>query len=274
MRPPRVAARVDVLRAALAQMRHGDALDGNLETARRCAEAAREAGADLVLLPEYWFAVFPGTPADNALAAPRAREAMAAASRDLGVAVAGNVIERMGGSLWNLGLVYEDGRPVLEQPKVHPMPREAAAGVAGGDGLEAGHVRGRPAGMLVCADVLYPEAARVLALQGAELLLNPVMSPWREDDDTRGARDAVFVARAYDSGAFVLKAGGWRRASEPPVVAGRSLAAAPWGVLAKARDDFADELLVVDLDFERLRRFRDHQSGFPPRRPEAYGGLV
>ena len=265
---------MDSLKAALVQMRHGDSLAANLAAARAGLEAARDAGAALAMLPEYWFAVFPGTPADNAEAAAEARGFLAAASRDLGLAVAGNVVERMAGALWNLGVAYEGGRLVLEQPKVHPMPREAAAGVVGGDGLEAGHVAGRPAGMLVCADVLYPEAARVLALQGAEILLNPVMSPYREEDETRGARDAVFVARAYDSGAFVLKAGGWRRADAPPVVAGRSLAAAPWGVLAKARGDFGDEVLVVDLDFGKLRRFREHQSGFPPRRPEAYGGLL
>lgn len=265
---------MDHLKAALVQMRHGESLDANLASARGWLEKARDAGADLAVLPEYWFAVFPGTPAENADGAREARRLLADASRDLGMAVAANVIERMAGALWNLGVAYEEGRLVMEQPKVHPMPREAAAGVTGGDLLEAGHVRGHPAGLLVCADVLYPEAARVLALQGAELLLNPVMSPYREEDDTRGARDAIFVARAYDSGAFVLKAGGWRRADAPPQVAGRSLAAAPWGVLAKARDDFADELLLVDLDFERLARFREHQATFPPRRPEAYGGLL
>lgn len=265
---------MDTLRAALVQMRHGDSLDENLAAARAALERARDAGARLAVLPEYWFAVFPGTPADNALAAPQARAFLAEASRNLGLAVAGNVVERLGGALWNLGVAYEDGRLAMEQAKVHPMPREAQAGVAGGDALEAGHLAGRPAGLLVCADILYPEAARVLALQGAQVLVNPVMSPYREEDDTRGARDALFVARAYDSGAFVLKAGGWRRAPEPPAVAGRSLAAAPWGVLAKARDDFADDLLVVDLDFERLARFREHQAGFPARRPEAYGGLL
>lgn len=74
----------------------------------------------------------------------------------------------------------------------------------------------------------------------------------------------------------MLKAAGLRRpAGEPPFgIAGRSLVAAPWGVLARHRDEFEEELLVADLDLARLREFRDHQSTFPKRRPDAYDGLL
>ena len=257
-------------------MQHGASLDENLAKARSMLEGAAAARAQVALLPEYFFAAFPGTPADAGAGAPRVRAVLADASRDLGIVAAANVVERRPDGLWNLGVAYDGGRLVLEQPKVHPMPREAAAGVGGGARLVPSIVRGVSTGMLVCADVLYPEAARVLALQGAQVLLNPVMSPWRAEDDTKGARDAIFVARAYDSGAFVLKAGGYLRPrGEPPMgVAGRSLAAAPWGVLAKAKGDFEEETLVMDLDLARLRKFRDHQATFPARRPEAYEGLL
>lgn len=265
---------MDRLRAALVQMPHGASLDANLTHAQARLRDAKEAGADLALLPEYFFATFQaGPPVDPEPAARLVREALSRGSRDLGLAVAAHVIERREGALRNLGVVYEDGRLVLEQAKVHPMPREAANGIEGTDELRAFQVRGHPTGMLVCADILYPEAARVLALQGAHLLLNPVMSAWRAEDDTLHARDALFVARAWDSQAFVLKAGGFRDEAAPPRIAGRSLAAAPWGILARAKHDFAEELLVVDLDFERLARFRDDQTRFPPRRPSAYVGL-
>lgn len=264
---------MDRLKAALVQMRHGESLDANLANARVWLERASDAGTDVALLPEYWSAVFPSTPDAMAGDATRVRAFLADASRELGLVVGANILERLGGTLWNVGVAYEDGRPALEQPKVHPMAREVASGVSAGDGFQVGYVRGRATGMLVCADVLYPEAARILSLQGAQMLLNPVMSPWREADDTREAREALFVARAYDSAAFVLKAGGFRRGPDLPVVAGRSLAAAPWGVLAKARSEFEEELLLVDLDFARLARHREHQALFPPRRPQAYGGL-
>ena len=252
---------MDILRVAALQMPHGPTLEGNLAKARSMVAQAREAGATLALLPEYWFATFAGPVEPAPL-----RAFFADASRD--IIVAGNLIE--GGR--NLGVVYERGAPLLEQPKIHPMPREAANGIVGGETWRVAPVAGVPTGMLVCADVLYPEAARIVQLLGAQLLLNPVMSPYREADDTKEARDAIFVARAYDAGAFLVKAGGFRRGE--PAVAGRSLVTAPWGVLARYQNELAEEVLVVDLDLARLDRFRRHQATFPARRPSTYQELV
>lgn len=273
-------------RVAAVQMAHGDALADNLARARRLLDEAHARGADLALLPEYFFSIPGATPRDLAAHAPALRRFLLDASRETGMAVAANVLEPApeGDALLNVGLVADAGRVALAQPKVHPMPREQASGVAPGPRLQAAPVRALQVGMLVCADVLYPEAARVLALQGARLLLNPVMSPWREHDPTRAARDALFVARAYDGGAFLVKAGGFRKppsnaaeappADGPRAVAGRSLVAAPWGLLAKARDDFTEELLLADLDLDALERFRKGQEAFPARQPGAYRDLV
>lgn len=265
-----------LVKAALLQIPHGDALEDNLARARAALEEAGRQGATLALLPEYWFAPLRQPPQDQAEAAPLLRQVLADASRDLGLVVGANVIERRHGRVRNVGLVYEGGRLALEQDKVHPMPREAAGGVVGGDALASANVAGIETGMLVCADILYPEAAQVLALQGARILLNPVMSPLRAVDDTLGARDSIFVARAYDAGAFVLKAGGFRPpVGDPPLgVAGRSLAAAPWGILAKAKGELVEEILLVDLDLARLDAFREDKRRFPERRPDAYTGLL
>lgn len=256
-------------------MAHGDTLDDNLARAREMTRRAAQEGARIVVLPEYFFSPFDGRGPPAAAQHARAiRDALATTSRELHVALAGNVLEAAGAGFQNVGVVYDDGRLALEQAKVHPMPREAASGVEPGGPLHAARAAGHAVGMLVCADILYPEAARILQLAGAEILLNPVMSPYREDDPTKDARDALFVARAWDSGAFVLKAGGHRRRATPPQVAGRSLIAAPWGMLARYRDDFADELVMADLDFGKLRRHREAQATFPARRPSAYRALV
>ena len=253
--------------AAALQMPHGDTLAANVARAHEMTDAARAAGAQLALLPEYWFATPGGGPLQER-DGPDIRKALGAMSR--GLVLGANVVERREGKLLNVGVVYADGHLALDQPKVHPMPREVGAGVASWPHLEARDVAGFRVGMLVCADVLYPEAARVLALQGARVLLNPVMSPFRENDPGKAAREAVYVARAYDSGAFVVKAGGFRAGA----IAGRSLIAAPWGLLARYQDDFAEELVLAELDFARLDAFRESQAKFPARVPEAYGRLV
>lgn len=269
---------VETLRVAAVQMEHQDTLAESLERARGLLAQSRGMGARVALLPEYFFAG-PGRPPETlARDAREVRGFLLDASRELGLAVAGNAVEPAGGGIANVGLVAEAGRFVLEQPKVHPMPREAAGGVVAGARFDAAPVLGLPTGMLVCADILYPEAARVLALQGARVLLNPVMSPWRPgaEDPTRAARESVFVARAYDNGAFVVKAGGYRRPTPEGArgVAGRSLVTAPWGTLARAGDDFTEEVLVAELDLAALERFRQAQEAFPPRRPDAYRDLL
>ncbi len=266
---------MDRLRVAALQMPHGATWDANAATARSMLSRARDAGADLALLPEYWFATGP-PPADPAPLGRALRAFYEEASHASGLAVAGNLLEPGPAGTLNRGVVYDAGRPLLEQEKAHPMPREAASGVVGGDAWRVAPVRGVETGMLVCADVLYPEAARILQVMGARLLLNPVMSPWRAVDNTREAREAIFIARAYDAGAFLVKAGGFRRAGADGQggIAGRSLVTAPWGALAHYRDDFEEEVLVADLDFARLDEFRKHQATFPARRPSAYQELV
>lgn len=262
------------LKVACVQMPHGGTLEANLATASRLVAEAVSGGARLALLPEYFFAT---GPPETALGhAPRIARALSDLSREHGIVVAGNVVGGEAHRLVNELLVHEAGVLVARQPKIHPMPREAEAGMVGGTGFDTFPLAGVSAGALVCADIFYPEASRVLSLAGAEILLNPVMSPHYEPDPTRAAREAVYVARAWDAGAFVLKAGGFRRAQAPdgPAIAGRSLIAAPWGLLARYKDDFAEEVLTADLDFNALREFRKKHRGFVGRVPNAYASLV
>lgn len=262
-----------ILRACVLQLPHLPTLEANLALARDEVAAAAGAGAQLVLLPEYFWTP-EGPPMAVADRMGEVRDMLERASREHGVVVAGNLLERRGERFANVGVVVDAGEVVLAQEKIHPMPREAQGGVVGGARLTAATVQGVRTGMLVCADILYPEAARVLALQGAEVMLNPVMSPYKEEDLTKGARDAIFIARAYDSAAFVLKAGGFRADGEHRV-AGRSLIAAPWGLVARADHDFTATRLAADLDLDLLAQFRKSQEGgFPRRRPDAYGDLV
>lgn len=265
------------MRVAVVQSRHEAASDANLAAARRHVADAAARGAEVVLLPEYWFLPHAGdgpptteTVRQAAAREPEVLELLASLSAEHGVAVAANSLRATGSGLRNVLRVADGGRVAWSQPKVHPMPGEAAWGVVGGPKLEVHTLRGVPAGGLVCADVLYPEAARVLAIRGAEIVLNPVLSRFRTPDPTKAAREAVYVARAWDGACFVLKASGFL----PGKIAGRSLVAAPWGLVARYRDEAAEEVIVADLDLDALRAFRKEQRGFEDRRPDAYRGLV
>lgn len=264
------------LAAACVQMEHAPSLGEALDRADRLVAEAADRGADLVLLPEYWF-----VPRDGSMTVETAADFgkvpgfLEEASERHRVALAGNGPRLDDGDLQNACYVYDVGDEVLVQPKLHPMPREEEQGVAATSGLEVAGVRGARVGVAVCADVLYPEVPRILSLRGADVILCPVMSPYRgadDEDPTRSAREALFVGRAYDASAYVLKAGGFTSPDEG--VVGRSLVTAPWGTLARYHDQWSQEILQADLDVERVRAHREGRVSLERRAPWAYRDLV
>lgn len=235
------------LRAALLQTRVRPSLEANLEAAAEmAAEAARE-GAGVLVLPEYFFRLPYGEPCAKFAGTTEGpvRKFYGRVSGEHGVLVAGNLISRGR----NLGVLYENGDLLGTQPKVHPTVLERRWGIRPGRGIRRWRVAGAGVGMLVCADVLHPETA--MGLAGADLVLNPVVSRRRPRDETGEARRAMYVARAFDLGSFLLKAG-----SVAPGFWGRSLAAAPWGVVASAGDQDEPGVVLADLDLGRLRKVR------------------
>jgi predicted amidohydrolase len=125
-------------------------------------------------------------------------------------------------------------------------------------------------GALICFDREFPEAARVLALQGAELMLVPNAC----DLGPRAAeigdlRLAQFRARAFESLAAVAMAN-----YAAPQYDGHSVAFQPDGstiVLA----DAAEEIVLADVDLGRVRAFRAAEAGrVAARRPDLYAPIT
>lgn len=261
------------LRAACLQMALQPGFLENVQRAGALAQQAKERGAQLALLPEYWF--LPATDERISGASPEFRGAAAALqdiSREVGMALAGNVVEPHQQGFLNKLLVFDSGALVAEQAKLHPMPTEERWGVKPWRGMEVKSWHGAAVGSLVCADVLHPEAARILAIRGAEIVLVPVMSYLKPRDETKEVRKAMFLARAYDNACFVLKAGSVARLAGGQLV-GRSLIASPWAMLAEAKDELSEEILLADLDIARLREERKRSLSLDRRHPEAYSPL-
>jgi omega-amidase len=265
-----------MLRVACLQMALAPTVPAALAKAGALARQAADQGARLALLPEYWYMPTGEARRPNGAEARFAplREALQGLSRDLGIALAGNVPEHADGQMWNTLFAFDGGVQVGAQRKVHPMPTEEGWGVAAASSLSAWPWSPARLGGLVCADVLHPEAARILALQGAEVVLNPVMSWRKPNDGTREARKAMFIARAYDNACFVLKAGSVGSTVPGSQLVGRSLVAAPWGLVAECKDEGAEEVLLADLDLARLREERKRSLSLGRRQPQAYGALT
>ena len=132
-------------------------------------------------------------------------------------------------------------------------------------------------GMALCNDRRWPETYRMLALQGAELMLlgynTPVhYPPVPEHDHLQGFHNHLCMqAGAYQNGMWVVgvaKAG----REEGCDLLGQSCIIAPTGEIVAMAGTVEDELITHECDLDRTREIREHIFNFAlHRRPETYG---
>jgi N-carbamoylputrescine amidase len=291
------------LRVALVQeLNHGDA-EANLRAIEaRVAEAAAR-GAKLVLLQElhngaYFCQHESVSEFDLAESIPGpSTERLGRLAKQHGVVIVGSLFERRAAGLYhNTAVVLEaDGRLVGKYRKMHipddPGFYEKFYFTPGDLGFEPIDTSVGRLGVLVCWDQWYPEAARLMALAGAELLLYPTAIGWDPDDvqdekdRQRGAWLLSHRGHAVANGLPVLSCN--RVGHEPPPLASSNPVGASgirfWGsshvlgpqgeFLAEANLD-SPELLVVDVDLQRSEHVRRIWPFLRDRRIDAYGDLL
>ncbi|HEY8487856.1 MAG TPA: nitrilase-related carbon-nitrogen hydrolase [Thermaerobacter sp.] len=186
----------------------------------------------------------------------------------------GSVMLPRGRNLYNFGFLYgPDGRRVGLHAKTHLLPLEAEWGVCPGDALEVYEtVLGR-IGIPVCMDATYFETFRLLALDGAEIVVVPIANPepYNEWHARRGTWARVQETPVYGVvPALVGRLLGIELTGRAAVYAPLALSPAGDGVLAQASTWDRPEVVVADLDLVRLREYRQ-RSGFPGSlRPDLY----
>ena len=259
------------------QMRIGKSLENNFKEVKQLIKKAVNNGANAVCLPEYFFVpnkIASFIPSNYSEVYQEIIDFLASVSKDNKIIVVGNILESDESGYFNTCLIFENGKEIGKQRKVHPTEREEKFGIKHGDGFEVFQSKIGKLGVLVCADVLYPEAGRILGLKGADIVFNPVVSFYIENDVTKQARTCLFVGRSYDNDYFLVKAGGVGKSPFGAKIVGRSLITAPWGVLASAKNEDKPEVLIANLDMDLLQKVRDENYSLVRRTKEAYGPLV
>jgi N-carbamoylputrescine amidase len=135
-------------------------------------------------------------------------------------------------------------------------------------------------GVLVCWDQWYPEAARLMAMAGADLLIYPTAIGWDSDDtpeEQARQRDAWITiqrSHAVANGIPVLSVN--RVGTEPggAVFWGSSFAAGSQGEILAQADTSNETELIVELDSVRNETVRRMWPFLRDRRIDAYGGLT
>jgi N-carbamoylputrescine amidase len=261
-------------------------------TALEMIERAAAAKADVVTFPELFLSpFFPNqlredfdaffTTADGDVIA----RIIEAAKRQ-SIALILPFGERALDGLYNAALVLDaSGRKVGTYRKTHIpayFPNERPGGTGSyermyftpGKDLPVFDLAGARVGIQICNDRQYPEASRVLALRGAEILFMPICYSVYGDPEHRAeAWEIPLRARAYENGVFVVAANkvgdeGARRHL------GRSMIVSPEGKILACAGTRDPELIVHTIDLDAVAFRRKRIPWWRDRRPELYSDLV
>jgi predicted amidohydrolase len=191
------------------------------------------------------------------------------------------------GRVWNLAVAIDfRGEIAGIYRKVHPTRAELADGRSAGCDFPVFDVEVAPGvsvrtGIMICHDNSFPEAARCLALNGAELICWPhVQSGWGDI-----IWDITLRSRAIDNGVWLLSSCYAVRGEKswmPGMMVGRSGIVAPDGfILSEVARDPGIATVTVDFDQPRLVAGWSEDADYPfvteirrDRRPDAYGPIV
>ena len=286
------------LKVALIQQSCSANRDDNLAKTTQMVRKAAASGAQLVVLQELHTSTYfcqIESPALFDLAEPipgPSTEVFGKLADELGVVIVSSLFERRAAGLYhNTAVVFEkDGTIAGIYRKMHipddPGFYEKFYFTPGDLGFNPIKTSVGTLGVLVCWDQWYPEAARLMALAGADLLIYPTAIGWdREDtveEQQRQYHAWVTVQRghAVANGLPVLAVNriGFEASEQQPELGiqfwGGSFAAGPQGeILAEASME-KEEIVQVEIDLAGSERVRRIWPFLRDRRIDAYGDIL
>lgn len=288
----------NILTVAVSQHACCDDAQSNLETSRAAIANAAAQGAQLILLQELHRNLYFCQSEDKAnfalaesIPGPTT-EALSAIAREHKVVIVGSVFERQDDDIYhNTAVVLDsDGSLAGQYRKMHiphdPGYYEKFYFTPGDTGFMPIQTRVGKLGVLVCWDQWFPEAARLMALNGAEILLYPTAIGWDVADDKEEKQRqldswrVIQRSHAIANSLPLLSANRCGHEADPggqtPGIDfwGNSFIAGPQGeVLASASADNA-ETLVASLDMNRSGQVKRIWPFFRDRRVDAYADLI
>ena len=219
-------------------------------------------------------------------------ELYSALARELGVVIVTSMFERRAAGLYhNTAVVYDaDGLEAGRYRKTHipddPGFYEKFYFTPGDLGIHPIDTSVGRLGVLVCWDQWYPEAARLMALQGAELLIYPTAIGWQDNDSAdEKARQleawtTVQRGHAVANGIPVIAANRVGHEDDPSGATsgitfwGSSFAAGPQGELLWRAPADSEALGIVDIDLQRCENVRRWWPFLRDRRIDLYSPLA
>jgi N-carbamoylputrescine amidase len=282
---------------AVIQLNLNDVAENNLKKCLSWVRDAANQGAEVISLPELYSSHYfcQSEDVDNfALAEPLYSTsfiAFSALAKELGVVIIVPFFEkRMAGIYHNSAYIIDtDGSEAGLYRKMHipddPHFYEKFYFTPGDLGFKAFPTEKGKIGTLICWDQWYPEAARLTALQGADVLFYPTAIGWHPlekeqyGENQHGAWMNVMKGHAVANGVYVAAANriGLEQYIEGTAGIqfwGSSFIAGPQGeILAQASHD-KEEILIAEVDLDLQENVRQNWPFFRDRRIDAFGDIT
>ncbi|GAA3743436.1 carbon-nitrogen hydrolase [Flavobacterium ginsengisoli] len=279
------------------QLNLNDVAENNLKKCISWVRDAASQGAEVILMPELYSSHYfcQSEDVDNfALAEPLYSTSFIAFSelaKELGVVIIVPFFEkRMAGIYHNSAYIIDtDGTEAGLYRKMHipddPHFYEKFYFTPGDLGFQAIETKKGTVGTLICWDQWYPEAARITALKGAEVLFYPTAIGWHPKEKEQygenqyGAWMNVMKGHAVANGVFVAAANRiglekYLEGTEGIQFWGASFIAGPQGeILAQASHD-KEEILIAEVDLDLQENVRQNWPFFRDRRIDAFGDIT
>lgn len=267
-----------IFNLALCQTRVTSDKEQNIRHAQRMVQEAAAMGGQVVVLPEMfncpyqtrlfpaWAESYPGGETVQMLAQTAVKEGI--------VLVGGSIPERVGDTVYNTSFIFGPRGELLgRHRKIHlfdvdlPALRIRESSTLGaGDELHMVDAKWCWLGVIICFDVRYPELARLLALEGIQLLVVPAAF----NTITGPAHwELTMRARAVDNQIFVAAVSPARDDAAGYVIHGHSMIVDPWGEkLAEAGT--GEQIVMAKIDPAKIQQVRAKLPLLAQRRIDLY----
>ena len=277
------------VKLAVIQMACSDDLETNLAKAETMVREAARGGANIVLLQELFESLyFPQLEREDlfALAHPVEGhpflERFGALAGELGVVLPISFFEKANQTYFNSLMMFgADGANLGVYRKSHipdgPGYEEKYYFNVGDTGFRAWRTKFGTVGVAICWDQWFPEAARAMALQGADLLLYPTAIGSEPQEagglETKAMWQRAMVGHAVSNSCYVAAANRVGT-EEGATFYGGSFVSDYMGEKLSEADETSETIIYAELNFARAQTFRAGFGFFRDRRPELYKRLL
>ncbi|MCM2357573.1 MAG: carbon-nitrogen family hydrolase [Geobacteraceae bacterium] len=241
-------------------------IDANVEHVRSAVARLAREGVQLAVLPELWSCGFHYRELPElARRTPEVVEEMGRLSAEYGMVLVGSLPEPDGEKVCNTAYLLDRGRLAGKYRKIHlfSLMNEERSFTGGDSWLVADTSVGR-LGVFICYDLRFPELARRLALEGAEILVVPGEWPKPREEHWR----TLLRARAMENQLFLVATNCCGVQGKLDFF-GASLIIGPKGeILAEGGYENCEP--AASLDFSVMANWREQIPCFRDRKPACY----